>query len=157
MSDDSPTSLGSADIQTILKALPHRFPFLLVDKVINIDGDRSATGIKNVTANEPQFTGHFPERPIMPGVLIIEAMAQTAGIITILAQQDSRPSVVYFMTIDNAKFRRPVVPGDCLHIHVTKLKQRGAISKYECVAEVDGTKVAEAVLAAMISAEDPDS
>ena len=154
MTETKPTSLDAADIQTILKALPHRYPFLLVDKVIDIDADRSATGVKNVTINEPHFMGHFPERPIMPGVLIIEAMAQTAGIITILAQQDSRPSVVYFMTIDNAKFRRPVVPGDTVHIHVTKLKQRGAISKYACVAEVDGVKVAEAELAAMIASAD---
>ena len=154
MTETKPASLDAADIQTILKALPHRYPFLLVDKVINIDADRSATGVKNVTINEPHFMGHFPERPIMPGVLIIEAMAQTAGIITILAQQDSRPSVVYFMTIDNAKFRRPVVPGDTVHIHVTKLKQRGAISKYACVAEVDGVKVAEAELAAMIASAD---
>ena len=154
MTETKPASLDAADIQTILKALPHRYPFLLVDKVIDIDADRSATGVKNVTINEPHFMGHFPERPIMPGVLIIEAMAQTAGIITILAQQDSRPSVVYFMTIDNAKFRRPVVPGDTVHIHVTKLKQRGAISKYACVAEVDGVKVAEAELAAMIASAD---
>ena len=154
MTETKPASLDAADIQTILKALPHRYPFLLVDKVIDIDADRSATGVKNVTINEPHFMGHFPERPIMPGVLIIEAMAQTAGIITILAQQDSRPSVVYFMTIDNAKFRRPVVPGDTVHIHVTKLKQRGTISKYACIAEVEGVKVAEAELAAMIASAD---
>jgi 3-hydroxyacyl-[acyl-carrier-protein] dehydratase len=154
MSDSETRILEAADIQTILRALPHRFPFLLVDRVVNIKGSDSATGIKNVTMNEPHFTGHFPERPIMPGVLIIEAMAQTAGIITILAQNNSSPSVVYFMTIDNAKFRRPVVPGDRLEIHVTKLKQRGAISKYACVAEVEGVKVAEAELAAMIAAAD---
>ena len=154
MTETKPASLDAADIQTILKALPHRYPFLLVDKVIDIDADRSATGVKNVTINEPHFMGHFPERPIMPGVLIIEAMAQTAGIITILAQQDSRPSVVYFMTIDNAKFRRPVVPGDTVHIHVTKLKQRGTISTYACIAEVEGVKVAEAELAAMIASAD---
>ncbi len=157
MTENSPTTLGAADIQVILKALPHRFPFLLVDKVIDINSDQSATGIKNVTMNEPHFTGHFPERPIMPGVLIVEAMAQTAGIITILSRKETTPSVVYFMTIDNAKFRKPVVPGDCLHIHVNKLKQRGAISKYGCVAEVDGVKVAEAELAAMIaSAEEAE-
>ncbi len=154
MGDGEKTALDAADIQTILRTLPHRFPFLLVDKVININGDQSATGIKNVTMNEPHFTGHFPERPIMPGVLIIEAMAQTAGIITILAKQSSSPSLVYFMTIDNAKFRRPVVPGDRLEIHVNKIKQRGSISKYACVAEVDGAKVAEAELAAMIASAD---
>ncbi len=152
MSDSEKTALDAADIQTILRALPHRFPFLLVDRVIDIVGDQSATGIKNVTMNEPHFAGHFPERPIMPGVLIIEAMAQTAGIITILAQGNTTPSLVYFMTIDNAKFRRPVVPGDRLEIKVNKLKQRGTISKYACVAEVDGAKVAEAELTAMIAA-----
>lgn len=154
MAESETKTLEAADIQMILKALPHRFPFLLVDRVVNINGSDSATGIKNVTMNEPHFMGHFPERPIMPGVLIIEAMAQTAGIITILAQENQSPSLVYFMTIDNAKFRRPVVPGDRLEIHVTKLKQRGPISKYACVAEVDGAKVAEAELAAMIASAD---
>ena len=151
---DGTSSLDSAGIMRVLQLLPHRYPFLMIDKIVDMDGDDSCVGIKNVTINEPHFMGHFPERPIMPGVLIIEAMAQTAGIITILAQQDSRPSVVYFMTIDNAKFRRPVVPGDTVHIHVTKLKQRGTISKYACVAEVDGVKVAEAELAAMIASAD---
>lgn len=142
--------LETADIHTIMGALPHRYPFLLIDRIINIDGDQSATGIKNVTINEPHFTGHFPDKPIMPGVLIIEAMAQTAGAITVLKKGSDKPSLVYFMTIDKAKFRRPVVPGDQLHIHVKKIKQRGNISKFECVAHVDGVKVAEAEVAAMV-------
>ncbi|MCX2697036.1 MULTISPECIES: 3-hydroxyacyl-ACP dehydratase FabZ [Ochrobactrum] len=147
---DANLKLETADIQDILRALPHRYPFLLIDRIINIDGDQSATGIKNVSMNEPHFTGHFPDKPIMPGVLIIEAMAQTAGAITVLHNGADKPSLVYFMTIDKAKFRRPVVPGDQLHLHVKKIKQRGNISKFECVAEVDGVKVAEAEVAAMV-------
>jgi 3-hydroxyacyl-[acyl-carrier-protein] dehydratase len=142
--------LQSIDIQKLLSLLPHRYPFLLIDKVIDIDGDNSAIGIKNVTINEPHFTGHFPGQPIMPGVLIIEAMAQTAGAISILANGHDTPSIVYFMTIDNAKFRKPVVPGDRMEIHVNKVKRRGNLSKYACVAMVDGNKVAEAEVTAMI-------
>jgi 3-hydroxyacyl-[acyl-carrier-protein] dehydratase len=147
---DEKKVLQSADIQKLLAILPHRYPFLLIDKVIDIDGDNSATGIKNVTFNEPHFQGHFPGQPIMPGVLIIEAMAQTAGAISIMSNGFDTPSIVYFMTIDNAKFRKPVVPGDVLHIHVTKIKRRGNLSKYGCVAMVDGSKVAEAEVTAMI-------
>ncbi|MGL4488216.1 MAG: 3-hydroxyacyl-ACP dehydratase FabZ [Rhizobiaceae bacterium] len=143
-------SLQSADIQKLLAVLPHRYPFLMIDKIIEIDGDNSAIGIKNVTINEPHFTGHFPGQPIMPGVLIIEAMAQTAGAISIISNNVDTPSIVYFMTIDNAKFRKPVVPGDRLEIHVTKVKRRGNLSKYACVAIVDGAKVAEAEVTAMI-------
>jgi 3-hydroxyacyl-[acyl-carrier-protein] dehydratase len=142
--------IESADIQKVLASLPHRYPFLLVDRVKSIDGNRFGIGIKNVTINEPHFQGHFPGQPIMPGVLIVEAMAQTAGIITILAQESATPKAVFFMTIDNCKFRKPVVPGDQLELHVTLLKQRGAISKYACVGMVDGNKVAEAELTAMI-------
>lgn len=149
MSDNSP-ALQSADIQKLLSILPHRYPFLLIDKIIDIDGDNSATGIKNVTINEPHFTGHFPGNPIMPGVLIIEAMAQTAGAISIMSNGFDTPSIVYFMTIDNAKFRKPVVPGDRLEIRVTKIKRRGNLSKYACIATVDGVKVAEAEVTAMI-------
>jgi 3-hydroxyacyl-[acyl-carrier-protein] dehydratase len=149
MSEVNPTLL-TADIQKLLSLLPHRYPFLLIDKIINIDGDNSATGIKNVTINEPHFQGHFPGQPIMPGVLIIEAMAQTAGAINIMSNGLDTPSIVYFMTIDNAKFRKPVVPGDRMEIHVTKIKRRGNLSKYGCVATVDGNKVAEAEVTAMI-------
>lgn len=145
------SSLDSLDILGLMRLLPHRYPFLLVDRIIEIDGDNSAIGIKNVTANEPHFQGHFPEQPVMPGVLIIEAMAQTAGAICIRSTGEDRPSLVYFMTIDNAKFRRPVVPGDCLEIHVRKLKQRGNIWRFACEAIVGDTKVAEAEISAMMS------
>ncbi len=144
-------SLDSLDILGLMRLLPHRYPFLLVDRIIEIDGDNSAIGIKNVTANEPHFQGHFPEQPVMPGVLIVEAMAQTAGAICIRSTGEDKPSLVYFMTIDNAKFRRPVVPGDRLEIHVKKLKQRGNIWRFACEAIVEGTKVAEAEISAMMS------
>ena len=155
MADDATTTLQTVDIMELLKLLPHRYPFLLVDRIIDIDGGESATGIKNVTINEPHFQGHFPGQPVMPGVLIIEAMAQTAGAIAIRAQAAQAPSLVYFMTIDNAKFRRPVVPGDRLEIHVKKTKQRGNIVRFACVATVDGAKAAEADISAMIAAK-PD-
>jgi 3-hydroxyacyl-[acyl-carrier-protein] dehydratase len=151
--DASPT-LETADLLEIMRLLPHRYPFLLVDRIINIDGDKSAVGIKNVTANEPQFQGHFPERPIMPGVLMIEGMAQTAGAIGLRHAGKGKPSLVYFMTIDNAKFRRPVIPGDVVEYHVTLLKKRGAISRYACVALVRGEKVAEAEMSAMLTPKD---
>lgn len=149
MSEDTKTTLGTADIMEIMKLLPHRYPFLLVDKIIEIDGDDSAIGIKNVTANEPQFMGHFPGNPIMPGVLLIEAMAQTAGAIC-ARKVVGETSLVYFMTIDNARFRKPVVPGDRVEFHVTKQKQRGNIWKFHCDAMVDGQKVAEADVGAMM-------
>ncbi len=151
MADGNGKILGSIDILRLLRLLPHRYPFLLVDKIIDISGDDSAIGIKNVTMNEPHFQGHFPEHPVMPGVLIIEAMAQTAGAICINKIGGEKPSLVYFMTIDNAKFRRPVVPGDRLELHVSKLKQRGNIWRYGCKGIVDGIKVAEADIAAMLS------
>ena len=150
MTDESRSALGKMDIADVMALLPHRYPFLLVDQVVDIDGNDSAIGIKNVTINEPFFQGHFPGKPVMPGVLIIEAMAQTAGAITILGQKGSTPSVVFFMTIDNCKFRKPVVPGDRLELHVNLIKRRGAISRFACVAEVDGSKVAEAELTAMM-------
>ncbi len=137
------------DIQQLLEFLPHRFPFLLVDKVIGIDG-WSCIGVKNVTANEPQFLGHFPERPIFPGVLMIEGMAQTAGALVLHNTKLKKPYIVYFMTIDKARFRKPVVPGDRIHYEVSMLKQRRQIWKFGCVATVDGAKVAEAEVAAMI-------
>ncbi|MDN5248747.1 3-hydroxyacyl-ACP dehydratase FabZ [Bartonella sp. TP] len=145
------TRLSHADILKILSVLPHRYPFLLIDKITAIDGDNSAIGIKNVTFNEPYFLGHFPGMPIMPGVLIIEAMAQTAGTISLLANfEQSKPGTVYFLTIDKAKFRKPVVPGDQLELHVHKIKYRAGVSKYACIAQVDGQKVAEAEVSAMI-------
>ena len=147
------TTLETIELVEILKLLPHRYPFLLVDRITAIDGDRSAIGIKNVTANEPQFQGHFPDQPIMPGVLMIEGMAQTAGAIGIRDANMDSPAIVYFMTIDNAKFRRPVVPGDVLEYHVELMKRRGMIRRYSCVAMVGDEKVAEAELSAMLSPE----
>jgi 3-hydroxyacyl-[acyl-carrier-protein] dehydratase len=149
---ETPTILQSADIGRILEFLPHRYPFLLVDKVIEIDGDRSCIGIKNVTANEPQFTGHFPSRPVFPGVFLIEGMAQTAGVICIaskLGQQDC-PKQVFFMTIDKAKFRKLVVPGDTVEYHMQKLNQRRNIWWYRGEAKVAGALVAEAEVGAML-------
>jgi len=151
MADNAPTTLETVDILGLMKLLPHRYPFLLVDRIVEIDEDNSAIGIKNVTINEPHFQGHFPEQPVMPGVLIVEAMAQTAGAICIKSQNTDKPSLVYFMTIDNAKFRRPVVPGDRLHIHVKKLKKRGNIWRFACEATVEGAKAAEAEISAMMS------
>ena len=149
MSEETKTTLGAADILEVMKLLPHRYPFLLIDKIIDIDGDNSAIGIKNVTVNEPHFTGHFPDRPIMPGVLIGEAMAQTAGAIC-ARNQDGGGYLVYFMTIDNARFRKPVVPGDQVEYHVVKQKQRGNIWKFHCDAKVNGALVAEADIGAML-------
>src|SRR6201995_4102562 len=123
--DEVATTLETAEIADILRALPHRYPFLMVDRVLAIRGDDSAIGIKNVTFNEPQFLGHFPGNPVFPGVLLIEGMAQTAGAICILSKSlVGRPQVVYFMTIDKAKFRKPVTPGDTVEYHVTKINHR---------------------------------
>ena len=145
------TELVSVDIQRILEMIPHRYPFLLIDKVVDIDTGESATGIKNVTMNEPQFTGHFPQQPIMPGVLIIESMAQTAAILVVQTLGgDAEGKLVYFMSIDNARFRKPVVPGDVMHIHVVKKQSRGPVWKFESQVKVDGQVVAEATIAAMI-------
>ncbi|MCP8893477.1 3-hydroxyacyl-ACP dehydratase FabZ [Shinella daejeonensis] len=149
MSEETKATLGVADLREILTLLPHRYPFLLVDKIIEIDDDESAIGIKNVTVNEPHFMGHFPEHPIMPGVLLIEGMAQTAGAIC-ARKSRSGSSLVYFMTIDNARFRKPVIPGDRVEFHVVKQKQRGNIWKFHCDAKVDGQLVAEADIGAMI-------
>src|SRR5919112_3408355 len=143
------TSLRAADIQRILSALPHRYPFLMVDRIRDIQGDESCIGIKNVTVNEPHFQGHFPGHPIMPGVLLIEGMAQTAGALCVLAQEaTARPRVVYFMTIDKAKFRKPVVPGDTVEYHVRKIQRRANIWRFAAEARVEGTKVAEAEVSA---------
>ncbi len=141
------------DIAKLMELLPHRYPFLLVDKVINRRGDEFAMGIKNVTVNEPHFNGHFPNNPIMPGVLIIEGMAQTAGAICAETNFRGQKNSVLFMTIDQAKFRKPVRPGDVLEYHLTKIKQRRGVFKYSGVALVDGVKVAEAIIGAMISPE----
>ncbi|MEM6463358.1 MAG: 3-hydroxyacyl-ACP dehydratase FabZ [Pseudomonadota bacterium] len=152
MGDVEDTVLDSVGIEKIMELLPHRYPFLLVDRIIDIDGDNSAIGIKNVTANEPHFTGHFPGNPVMPGVLLIEGMAQTAGAICARIQAE-KSELVYFMTIDNARFRKPVIPGNTVEYHVKKIKKRGTIWKFHCDALVDGAKVAEADVGAMIVSE----
>lgn len=138
------------DAKQIQDIIPHRPPFLLVDRILELEPGVRAVGVKNVTINEPFFAGHFPDYPVMPGVLIVEAMAQTAGAICIRAAGVGKPSLVYFLTIDGAKFRKPVVPGDQLRIHVKKLKKRGNLLKFACEAMVDGSKVAEAEIQAMM-------
>ncbi len=153
MSNELPV-LRELDIKQLMGLLPHRYPFLLVDRIVDVNRDLSATGIKNVTMNEPHFTGHFPNDPIMPGVLIVEGMAQTAGAICAHEYFDGEPSTVFFMTIDKAKFRKTVTPGDVLHYKIEKLKQKRNIFKYSCIAEVDGQKVAEAEIGAMMAGPD---
>ena len=139
------------DVQRIMQMIPHRHPFLMIDRVIDVVADRRATGIKNVSINEQFFQGHFPTRPVMPGVLIIEAMAQTAAVLVVhTLGPDSEGKLVYFMSVDNARFRRPVFPGDCVHVHVLKQRNRGNVWKFEAQAKVDGQLAAEAVFAAMI-------
>jgi 3-hydroxyacyl-[acyl-carrier-protein] dehydratase len=154
MNDATRATLESADIQKLLTLLPHRYPFLMVDRIVEIAGDESAVGIKNVTFNEPHFMGHFPNQPVMPGVLLVEAMAQTAGAICVLNTHMSvKPKLVYFMTIDECKFRKPVVPGDQVRLHLTKLKSRRNMWWYRGEAMVDGALVAEATISAMLVAE----
>ncbi len=147
------SGLAHADIDLIQRIIPHRYPFLLIDRVADIDGANSATGIKNVTFNEPHFQGHFPGAPIMPGVTIIEAMAQTAAVMVGVAQDlaDKR-FLVYFMGIESAKFRRKVVPGDILRLHVTTRRGGGKVWKFEGRAEVDGDLACEAGFTAMMEA-----
>ena len=149
--------LEKANLDEIMRLLPHRYPMLLVDSIININANKSAVGIKNVTFNEPHFQGHFPGEPIMPGVLIVEGMAQTAGAIGIRDLKLDKPALVFFMTIDGVKFRKPVVPGDVLEYHVELIKQRGSICKYQCTGIVAGEKVAEAIVQAMLSPSDAKS
>jgi 3-hydroxyacyl-[acyl-carrier-protein] dehydratase len=152
---DSPTLPSEApatiDLLRIMEMIPHRYPFLMIDRVIDVVRDASAVGIKNVTVNEPHFQGHFPSRPIMPGVLIVEAMAQTAGVLVVhTLGPESEGKLVYFMTIDDARFRKPVTPGDTLHIHVVKQRSRGNVWKFKGEARVEGALVAEATFSAMI-------
>ena len=147
--DEAVTKLDAVKIAGILKMLPHRYPFLMVDRIIDIRGDESGIGIKNVTINEPQFQGHFPENPVFPGVLLLEGMAQTGGVLCVHARKES-PPYVYFMTIDGAKFRKPVVPGDTVQYHMTLHKRRRNMWWYRGEARVDGALVAEAEVGAML-------
>ena len=148
----SKTELGTADVVRVMKLLPHRYPFLLVDGIYDMDGDNSAVGLKNVTINEPFFQGHFPQFPVMPGVLIIEGMAQTAGALCVSTMdEDYNPSLVFFMAIDRARFRRPVVPGDTMHYHMSKIRNRGRVWRFKGEARVEGKLVAECELSAMIA------
>ena len=141
----------TVDILQIMSAIPHRYPFLMIDRMVEVVTGESAIGIKNVTINEPFFQGHFPTKPVMPGVLIIEAMAQTAAALVVLTLGgDFDGKLVYFMTIDNAKFRRPVGPGDQLRVHVVKERQRRNVYRFRGIARVDGVSVAEASYSAMI-------
>lgn len=140
------------DINRVMEMIPHRYPILLVDRVLEITPGEGAVALKNVTVNEPHFNGHFPGFPVMPGVLIVEAMAQTAAIVVVEALgAEAEGKVVYFMTVDNARFRRPVTPGDSMHIHVEKVRARGAVWKFEGKAVVDGQVCAEATFSAMIT------
>jgi 3-hydroxyacyl-[acyl-carrier-protein] dehydratase len=139
------------DLQRVMQMIPHRYPFLMIDRVDDVVIGKSAVGLKNVTINEHFFQGHFPAQPVMPGVLIIEAMAQTAGVLVVHSLgQAFEGKLVYFLSVDNARFRKPVVPGDQLRIHVSKEHHRGTVWRFKGEAKVDGVLVAEATYAAMI-------
>ncbi|MDE2007175.1 MAG: 3-hydroxyacyl-ACP dehydratase FabZ [Rhodospirillales bacterium] len=152
MTETPPPEAGEViDIARIQQAIPHRYPFLLIDRVVELLRGRSAIGIKNVSVNEGFFQGHFPNHPVMPGVLIIESMAQTAAVLVVeTLGPDAAGRVVYFMSVEGAKFRRPVVPGDQLRVHVEVQRSRGMVWKFHGIARVDGAVVAEATYAAMI-------
>lgn len=139
------------DIDEIMQYLPHRYPFLLLDRIVELVPKKRVVGIKNVTVNEPFFQGHFPDHPIMPGVLILEAMAQTAGVLSMQMVEDPASKVIYFMSIDKAKFRQPVLPGDQLRLELDVIKIRVPIMKFQGYAYVGEKKVAEGQLAATIT------
>jgi 3-hydroxyacyl-[acyl-carrier-protein] dehydratase len=139
------------DIDAVLRCLPHRYPFLMIDRIIDIDGDESAVGIKNVSFNEPIFQGHFPGNPVFPGVLIIEGMAQTAGAIVIAADKNKAPHLVYMVTVDRCKFRKPARPGDVIEYHIRKVRRRATMGWYEARAMVGSTLIAEAEVGAMVA------
>ena len=150
MDSNISTDTRDVDIHEIMEMIPHRYPFLLIDQVKDIVAGESAIGIKNVTINEPYFEGHFPGHPIMPGVLIIEAMAQTSAVLVVDTMGKKENRVVYFMTVDNARFRKPVFPGDRLELTITKQRNRGPVWKFKGLAHVDGNLKAEAIFSAMI-------
>lgn len=148
---NKPTRVDRIDIMRIMELIPHRFPFLMIDRIVDLVPFESATGIKNVSINEPFFQGHFPSQAVMPGVLVIESMAQTAGVVVIHSMgAEAEGKLVYFMLIDSARFRRPIVPGDQIQVKVKKLRRRGNVWKFRGEAIVDGKLVAEAVFSAMI-------
>jgi 3-hydroxyacyl-[acyl-carrier-protein] dehydratase len=148
---EQPVVTAEIDLKQIMQMIPHRYPFLMIDKVVDVVRGQRATGVKSVTVNEPHFQGHFPRWPVMPGVLIIEAMAQTAAVLVVhTLGPESEGKLVYFMTVDSARFRKPVVPGDTIHVHVKKQRNRGAVWKFTGEAKVEGKLVAEAEFAAMI-------
>ena len=143
--------IAEIDINRVMQMIPHRYPMLMIDRVIRVELDKSAIGVKNVTINEPYFQGHFPRFPVMPGVMIIEAMAQTSAVLVVATLgAEAEGKLVYFMSVEGARFRKPVVPGDTLHIHVRKEHSRGNVWKFSAEAVVDGVKKAEATFAAMI-------
>jgi 3-hydroxyacyl-[acyl-carrier-protein] dehydratase len=148
---EAPKVIPLIDIERIRHDIPHRYPMLMIDKMVDVVLGESAIGIKAVSNNEPFFQGHFPEKPVMPGVLIVEAMAQTSAVLVVESLGEQAAGLlVYFMTVDNAKFRRPVVPGDLLKIHVSRERRRGNVWKFKGVARVEGVVVAEAIYSAMI-------
>lgn len=138
-------------IERIMEMIPHRYPFLMIERIIDFAPGEYAIGLKSVSINEHHFAGHFPGKPVMPGVLIIEAMAQTSAVLVVhTLGKEAEGKLVYFMTIDECRFRKPVVPGDALHVRVDKQQARRNVWKFSCVATVEGVKVAEAVISAMI-------
>jgi 3-hydroxyacyl-[acyl-carrier-protein] dehydratase len=147
----SSETLDGVGIREILKLLPHRYPFIMVDRIIEMRGDEHAIGIKNVTMNEPQFMGHFPENPVMPGVLMLEGMAQTAAILALrLVEKTDEPRAMFLLTIDKAKFRKSAGPGDTIEYHVVKMAHRSTMWWYRAEAKVDGALIAEAVVGALL-------
>jgi 3-hydroxyacyl-[acyl-carrier-protein] dehydratase len=143
-------TVEAAEIGEILRLLPHRYPFVMIDRIIEIRGEESAIGIKNVTINEPQFLGHFPNYPVMPGVLLLEGMAQTGAVIVMRRLSLEEMRSTYLLTIDKAKFRRPALPGDRIEYHIKKTAHRGTMWWYRGEAKVDGRLIAEAVIGAML-------
>lgn len=151
VSNENNDPIGPLDIRRIMEMIPHRYPMLMIDRFLSWVPGEKAVALKNVSINEPFFAGHFPQLPVMPGVLIVEAMAQTAAMLVVQTLgKDAEGKLVYFMTIDEARFRKPVVPGDSMHVHVTKIAHRRNVWKFQGEAKVDGVLCAEAVFSAMI-------